>query len=106
MDLSNTVLKNKAMSELMHLKTKKAPGFRQASLFKKIMMILECHQFRLGMRRFAIDLFDRSVMRQIVLDEESSEENEESDSDDDSASEGRTERQPSVSNVSGPAGSE
>lgn len=105
MDLGNTVLKNKAMSELMHIKAKKAPGFRQASLFKKIMILLECHQFRLGMRRFAIDLFDKSVMRQIVLDEESSDENQES-SDDDSGSEGRTERQPSVTNLSSPTLSE
>ena len=99
MDLGNTVLKNRAMSELMHIKTKKSPGFRQAQLFKKIMVILECHQFRLGMRRFAIDLFDKSVMRQIVLDEESSDENVEN-GEDDSTSEGRTERQRSVSDVS------
>jgi hypothetical protein len=119
MDLGNTVLKNKAMGELMHLKAKKAPGFRKASLFRKILLLLECHHFRVGMRRFAIDLFDKSVMRQIVLDEESSEEEaaeaegeEEDDDDDDdddeseeydSASEGRTARQRSVSNVSGPA---
>ena len=76
MELGNTVLKNKAMSELMRIKTKKASGFRQVSLFKKILLVLECHQFRLGIRRFAIDLFDKNVMRQIVLDEQSSEEEE------------------------------
>jgi len=80
----------------MHIKTKKAPGFKQPALFKKIMTLLECHQFRLNMRRFAIDLFDKSVMRQIVLDEESSDEN----MSDDSASEGRTERQRSFSDAS------
>ena len=96
MDLGNTVLKNRAMTELMHIKTKKAPGFKQPALFKKIMTLLECHQFRLNIRRFAIDLFDKSVMRQIVLDEESSDEN----MSDDSASEGRTERQRSFSDAS------
>ena len=112
MELGNTVLKNKAMSELMRIKTKKAPGFTQALLFKKILLLLECHQFRLGIRRFVIDLFDKNVMRQIVLDEESSdeevyqeienEEKEEESEEDDSASEGRTARQRSVSNPSGP----
>ena len=103
MDLGNTVLKNKAVGELMHIKAKKAPGFRQASLFQKILLLLECHHFRLGMRRFAIDLFDKSVMRQIVLDEESSEEEDDESEEYDSASEGRTARQRSVSNASGPA---
>jgi hypothetical protein len=97
MDLGNTVLKNRAMTELMHIKTKKVPGFKQAALFRKIMTLLECHQFRLNMRRFAIDLFDKNVMRQIVLDEEGSDENLESDED--SVSEGRTERQRSVSDT-------
>jgi hypothetical protein len=102
MDLGNTVLKNKAMSELMHIKAKNAPGFKQAKLFKKILLLLECHQFRLGMRRFAIDLFDKSVMRRIVLDEESSDEEDDDESDEDnSASEGRTVRQRSFSNPSG-----
>lgn len=102
MDLGNTVLKNKAMSELMHIKAKNAPGFKQAKLFKKILLLLECHQFRLGMRRFAIDLFDKSVMRRIVLDEESSDEEDDDESDEDnSASEGRTLRQRSFSNPSG-----
>ncbi|KIM94882.1 hypothetical protein OIDMADRAFT_134612 [Oidiodendron maius Zn] len=112
MELGNTVLKNKAMSELMRIKTKKAAGFTQAPLFKKILFLLECHQFRLGIRRFVIDLFDKNVMRQIVLDEESSDEEvyqeienegkEEESEEDDSASEGRTARQRSVSNPSGP----
>ena len=34
------------------------------------MTILECHHFRLPVRRFIIDLFDKTVMRRIVLDEE------------------------------------
>jgi len=99
MELGNTVLKNKAMTELMHLKTRKSPGFSECSLFKKVLILLECHQFRLNIRRFAIDLFDKSIMRQIVLDEESSDENSASDDGDD-MSEGRTERQRSISDAS------
>ena len=83
----------------MHIKAKKAPGFKRPVLFKKVMTLLECHQFQLPMRRFVINLFDKNVMRQIVLEEESSEEEELQGSDDDpeSGSEGRTERQRSIS---------
>jgi hypothetical protein len=101
-DLGNTVLQKRAMSELMHIKAKRVPGFRQPALFKKVMTLLESHHFRLTVRRFVIDLFDRNVMRQIVLDEESSEEEEAESGEDDSESEGRTERQRSVSDASDP----
>lgn len=81
MDLGNTVLKNRAMTELMHIKSKKAPGFGETALFRKVMILLEGHQFRLGVRRFAIDLFERGVMRAIVLDEESGSEDSGSESE-------------------------
>ena len=99
-DLGNTVLYKRAMMELMHIKTKKAAGFRSSALFKKIMTLLECHHFHLHVRQNVINLFDKAVMRQIVLDEESTD--EEMDSEDDSGSEGRTERQRSVSDASAP----
>lgn len=35
------------------------------------MAILENHDIRLPLRRFVIDLFDKSVMRRVVLDDES-----------------------------------
>jgi rapamycin-insensitive companion of mTOR len=98
-DCGNTVLAKRAIGELNVIKQKKVPGFKQPQLFRKVMTILECHHFRLPIRRFVIDLFDRSVMRQIVLDEESSEENVESDD----GSEGGTERQRSISAPSAPA---
>jgi hypothetical protein len=97
-DLGNTVLYKRAMTELMHIKTKKAAGFKSAALFKKIMILLECHHFRLHVRQNAINLFDKAVMRQIVLDEESSDENVDSE-EDESDSENRTERQRSVSDA-------
>jgi len=101
-DLGNTVLQKRAMTELMHIKAKKVPGFRQPALFKKIMALLESHHFRLGVRHFVAELFDRSVLRRIVFGEDSSDEEMNSD-DDDTGSEGRTERQRSVSDISGPA---
>ena len=91
-DLGNTVLTKRAMGELTHIKQKKVPAFRQAQLFRTVMTMLESHHFRLPMRRFVIDLFDRSVMRKIVLDEESSEEDLESSGE----SETGTERQRSI----------
>jgi hypothetical protein len=100
-DLGNNMTTKRAINELMYIKQKKAPGFRQPKLFKKIITMLECHHFRLPVRRIVIDLFDRSVMRQIVLDEEGSEE----DIDSDKGSEGGTERQRSISAPSAPENS-
>ncbi|KAI9846768.1 MAG: hypothetical protein M1837_003617 [Sclerophora amabilis] len=71
-DLGNTVLTKRALSDLMHIKTKKASGFRDPRLFRKVMRILESHHYRLFVRRFIIDLFDRSMMRRVVLDEDES----------------------------------
>ena len=96
-DLGNTVLTKKAINELMHIKQRKAPGFKQPELFRRIMTILECHHFRLPIRRFVVDLFDRSVMRRIVLDEESSDDEEDEDLDSSEGSEAGTERQRSIS---------
>ena len=38
------------------------------------MAILESHTFRLPVRRFILDLFDKSVMRRVVLDDEEDDE--------------------------------
>ncbi|KAH8821542.1 Rapamycin-insensitive companion of mTOR, N-term-domain-containing protein [Xylogone sp. PMI_703] len=102
-DLGNTVLTKKAISELMHIKGRKVPGFKQPHLFRKVMILLESHHYRLPIRRFVIDLFERSVMRQIVFDEESSSEELSADDDDDDGyggSGGPTERRRGISDVS------
>ena len=57
------------------------------------MQILEAHHFRLPVCRFVLDLFDRSVLRAIVLDEESEEESEESSSSEYEGEEARDEAQ-------------
>ncbi|KAG8530002.1 uncharacterized protein KY384_005484 [Bacidia gigantensis] len=57
-DLSNTVLTKKAAGDLYSIKAKSPEQFNSLILFRKV-------------RRFVIDLFDKSVMRRIVLDEES-----------------------------------
>ncbi|KAI9786143.1 MAG: hypothetical protein M1839_007553 [Geoglossum umbratile] len=75
-DLGNTVLLKKNSGDLGRLKAKKLANFKDPRLFRKVMTILECHHYRLPARRFLIDLFDKSVMRQIVLCEDSDSETE------------------------------
>jgi rapamycin-insensitive companion of mTOR len=101
-DLGNMVLTKKAVGELMNMKAKKDHAFKRVGLFRKVMTLLEHHHFRLPMRRFVIELFEKRVLRQIVLEEESDEEDGESGDDDpegDSENEVRTERQRSVTDL-------
>lgn len=87
-DLGNTVLTKRAAGDLYmwvqyispkvrlylrcyRIKSKTPKKFSSVSLFRKVMFILESHDFRLPVRRFIINLFNKSVMRQIVLDDES-----------------------------------
>lgn len=58
--------------DLHAIKAKKAPGFQSTELFKKVMRVLEQHHFRLPVLRFVFDLFDRSVLRRIVLEDSES----------------------------------
>lgn len=78
--LGNTVLSNKAAADLNALKFKKAPGLRSPALFQKVMRVLAQHHYRLPACRFVLDLFDKSVMRRLVLEEE--DEDDEDDEDD------------------------
>lgn len=70
------------------IKSRKVPAFSKPSIFHKVMEILEAHHFRLPACRFVLDLFDKRVLQQIVLDEEEDEESEEdSEYESDSAAE-------------------
>ena len=69
-DLGNTVLTKRAASDLFGMKSKAPELFTSVALFRQIMLVLEKHNFRLPVRRFLIDLFDKTIMRRIVLDEE------------------------------------
>ena len=68
-DLGNTVLTNRAAGELRSIKAKRPEFFNSADMFQEVMEILEKHNFRLLVRRFVLDLFDKDLLRQIVLDE-------------------------------------
>ncbi|KAK3724154.1 hypothetical protein LTR37_001278 [Vermiconidia calcicola] len=79
--LGNTVLTNRALGELNAHKHKKPPGFRSPRLFKKTMMLLASHGYGIPQWRFVIDLFDKNVLRKIVLEEEDDEEDSDGTSD-------------------------
>lgn len=70
-DLSNTVLSKARAGELYSIKAKRAPAFRSPAMFFKVLKLLERHHFRLPVLRFVMDLFDKGVMRQIMLEESS-----------------------------------
>ncbi|THC90827.1 hypothetical protein EYZ11_009713 [Aspergillus tanneri] len=70
-DMGNTVLSKRAAADLHSIKSKQPERFHQLNLFRKTLSILESHHFRLNARRFALDLFDKSVMRRVVLEDES-----------------------------------
>ncbi|KAL4910470.1 hypothetical protein BDW74DRAFT_145167 [Aspergillus multicolor] len=69
-DMGNTVLSKRAAADLHSIKAKEPERFLQVHLFSKTLSIIESHHFRLPARRFALDLFDKSVMRRVVLDEQ------------------------------------
>lgn len=77
--LGNTVLSNKAAADLNGLKHRKAPGFQSPAVFHKAMQILSSHHYRLPATRFVIDLFEKGVLRKIVLEEESDDSGSDSD---------------------------
>jgi len=77
----NTVLSRRALNELNAVKSKSADLFRSAVVFRNTLFIFECHNIRLPIRQRIIDMFDKKVMRQIVLDEGSSEEESTADED-------------------------
>ena len=52
------------------IKAKKPPGFREADFFRKVMTLLERRRYRLPVRRFVIDLFEKTVKRRLVLEED------------------------------------
>ncbi len=72
-DMGNSVMYKKIAGELHVLKIRHAGHFTSVDLFKKALVILESHHYRLQARQFILDLFDRSVMRTIVLEEDTEE---------------------------------
>ena len=78
-DLGNMVLYKKAIIQLQKLKQRKPTAFHSKEFFKQVMGLMEWNHYRLGVRRMVIDLFDKSVMRLIVFEDEDSESSENSE---------------------------
>ena len=74
-DMGNAVLYKKAAADLQVLKMRHQDHFKQVSLFQKTLTLLESHHFRLLSRQFILDLFDKGVMRRIVLEEDVEDDN-------------------------------
>jgi rapamycin-insensitive companion of mTOR len=69
-EMGNTVLAKKVAVELNGLKSRHPEAFKQVSLFKKTLVLLESHHYRLWQRQFILDLFDKGIIRRIVLEED------------------------------------
>lgn len=72
-DMGNSVMYKKVATDLQVLKTKHAAIFGSLQLFQKTLFVLQSHHYRLQARQFILDLFDSTVMRRVVLDEEGDE---------------------------------
>ncbi len=70
-DLGNAVLTKKAAGDIYGMKTSYPELFTSVVLFRKVMQILESHNFRLPARKFILDTFDKGVLRRVVLEDES-----------------------------------
>ena len=73
-DMGNSVMYKKVATDLQVLKARHGTAFTSVKLFQKTLFILESHHYRLQARQFILDLFDKNVMRSIVLEEDTTEE--------------------------------
>lgn len=78
-DLGNMVISKRAATDLMQIRQKgNSSAFEQPGLFRKVLSLLECHHYRLPVRRMVLELFSRNVLRTIVFDEDEDESDRES----------------------------
>lgn len=73
-EMGNPVLAKKVAVEMNGLKARHQEAFKQVSLFQKTLVLLESHHYRLWQRQFVLDLFDKGIIRRIVLEEDMDEE--------------------------------
>ncbi|KAF2672574.1 cytosolic regulator pianissimo [Microthyrium microscopicum] len=70
--LGNTVLSKRAAGELNTIKARKPALFQSPSLFLKVLAVLESHHYHHQMWYFCMNLFGKSVIRHVILDEDDS----------------------------------
>ena len=68
MDLGNSVFSKRTARDLHAVKIKHPDAFKQVPLFKKTLLILESQHIQLLSRQFVLDLFDKSILRRIILE--------------------------------------
>lgn len=69
-DLGNMVISKRAAGELLQIRQKGSSAFDQPWLFRRVLSILECHHYRLPVRRMVLELFSRGAVRSVVFGED------------------------------------
>ena len=67
-EMGNSVMYKKIAGDLQGQKSRHPIHFMDVAVFKKALVILESHHYRLQAREFILNLFSRSVIREIVFD--------------------------------------
>lgn len=67
-NLNNHIMEGTSTKELNRLKANHMSHFQNSDLYRRVMMLLESYRYRQHVRRYIIDLFDKSVVEQIVRD--------------------------------------
>jgi len=78
-EMGNSVMYKKAAADLHNLKAKQPAHFADTTMFRKTLVILESHHYRLQARHYIFNLFNKGLMRRIIFDEEMGEESGGSD---------------------------
>lgn len=69
-EMGNSVMYKKAAADLHALKAKQPNHFADTEMFRKTLVILESHHYRLQARHYILNLFNKGLMRRIIFDEE------------------------------------
>ncbi|KIV84865.1 hypothetical protein PV11_00618 [Exophiala sideris] len=69
-EMGNSVMYKKAATELHSLKAKHPAHFATTEMFRKTLVILQSHHYRLQALHFILNLFNKGLMRRIIFDEE------------------------------------
>lgn len=69
-EMGNSVMYKKAAADLHTLKAKQPAHFADTEMFRKTLIILDGHHYRLQAQHYILNLFNKGLMRRIIFDEE------------------------------------
>ncbi|OAL38348.1 hypothetical protein AYO20_02407 [Fonsecaea nubica] len=69
-EMGNSVMYKKAAADLHALKARQPSHFGDTEMFRKTLVILESHHYRLQARHYILNLFNKGLMRKIIFDED------------------------------------